>query len=417
MHRIQQLLLPALLTGLFLLPACSVSQKPQSTETNLVPKDAEVFDKRFREVNIEDIDLTRFWEEVPSSSEEREPIILSNTTYSELLNEVKGGVVNLYTMRVEEQDMRFGLSPNDILPLRIPLLSDLIDIVPWKVPLPYRTEGISLGSGFIINEEGYILTNAHVAANATDIRVVLSGDNAQIPAKIIGMDPVTDTALIKAEAGYPLQPLPLGDSDALKVGEVVIAIGNPLGLTNTMTSGLISAKQRVLPDRNGRILDFLQTDSAINPGSSGGPLINLYGEVIGINTAIISEAQLVGFAIPMNTVKEVMPLLITGNTQRGWFGASGIPLNPKDAVRLKYPDNSGILVKEIEPESPAEKSGLREDDIIIELNGQTMDDFLLFRRKLLGLTPGKTILLGVFREGKIIDIEAKLIANPNAKQD
>ena len=293
MHRIQQLLLPALLTGLFLLPACSVSQKPQSTETNLVPKDAEVFDKRFREVNIEDIDLTRFWEEVPSSSEEREPIILSNTTYSELLNEVKGGVVNLYTMRVEEQDMRFGLSPNDILPLRIPLLSDLIDIVPWKVPLPYRTEGISLGSGFIINEEGYILTNAHVAANATDIRVVLSGDNAQIPAKIIGMDPVTDTALIKAEAGYPLQPLPLGDSDALKVGEVVIAIGNPLGLTNTMTSGLISAKQRVLPDRNGRILDFLQTDSAINPGSSGGPLINLYGEVIGINTAIISEAQLV----------------------------------------------------------------------------------------------------------------------------
>lgn len=177
--------------------------------------------------------------------------------------------MNIYTLKLEEHDIRFGLSPNDILPLRIPLLSDLIDVVPWKVPLPQQSQGISLGSGFIINEEGYILTNAHVAANATEIRVVLSGDDQQIPARIIGMDPITDTALLKAEAGFPLQALPLGDSDALKVGEMVIAIGNPLGLTHTMTSGLISAKQRVIPGQGGQVLDFLQTDSAINPGSSG----------------------------------------------------------------------------------------------------------------------------------------------------
>ena len=400
------------LAGILLLGACSVTNNPNAPTKNLISKDDKVYDKRFRKINIEDIDLTRFWDEDPASSEEREPIIISNNTYSELLNDVKSGVVNIYTLKLEEHDVRFGLSPNDVLPLRIPLLSDLIDVVPWKVPLPQQSQGISLGSGFIINEEGYILTNAHVAANATEIRVVLSGDDQQIPARIIGMDPMTDTALLKAEAGYPLQALPLGDSDSLKVGEMVIAIGNPLGLTHTMTSGLISAKQRVIPGQDGQILDFLQTDSAINPGSSGGPLINLYGEVIGINTAIISDAQLVGFAIPMNTVKEVMPLLITGTTGRGWFGAGGIPLTTKDAVRLNYPDASGILIQEVMDKSPAEKAGLKKDDIIIELNGQTMDDFLLFRRKLLGLTPGKTILLGIFREGEILDIEAELIKNP-----
>lgn len=402
----------AILITALIMNACSVANNPNAPTKKLVSEDAEVFDKRFRKINIEDIDLSNFWDEDPAASEEREPIILSNSTYTELLEEVKGGVVNIYTLKLEEHDVRFGLSPNDVLPLHIPLLSDLIDVVPWKVPLPQQSQGISLGSGFIINEEGYILSNAHVAANATEIRVVLSGSDQEIPAKIIGMDPMTDTALLKAEAGFPLQALPLGDSDALKVGEMVIAIGNPLGLTHTMTSGLISAKQRVIPGKNGQVLDFLQTDSAINPGSSGGPLINLYGEVIGVNTAIISDAQLVGFAIPMNTVKEVMPLLITGQTSRGWFGAAGIPLTTKDAVRLNYPDSSGILIREVSDKSPAQKAGLQKDDIIIELNGQTMDDFLLFRRKLLGLTPGKTILLGVFREGEIIDVEAELIKKP-----
>ncbi len=402
----------AILITALIMNACSVAKNPNAPTKKLVSEDAEVFDKRFRKINIEDIDLSNFWDEDPAASEKREPIILSNSTYTELLEEVKGGVVNIYTLKLEEHDVRFGLSPNDVLPLHIPLLSDLIDVVPWKVPLPQQSQGISLGSGFIINEEGYILSNAHVAANATEIRVVLSGSDQEIPAKIIGMDPMTDTALLKAEAGFPLQALPLGDSDALKVGEMVIAIGNPLGLTHTMTSGLISAKQRVIPGQNGQVLDFLQTDSAINPGSSGGPLINLYGEVIGVNTAIISDAQLVGFAIPMNTVKEVMPLLITGQTGRGWFGAAGIPLTTKDAVRLNYPDSSGILIREVSEKSPAQKAGLQKDDIIIELNGQTMDDFLLFRRKLLGLTPGKTILLGVFREGEIIDVEAELIKKP-----
>ena len=400
------------LCGLALVWGCSISRQKDPFK-ELVPSDAEVFDKRFRKINIEDIDLSRFWQE-PDPEEIRESIPLTSTTYASLLDQVRGGVVNIYTLRLEERDLRFGLSPNDILPLRIPILSEIIDIIPWQVPLPYRTEGFSLGSGFILNPEGYILTNGHVVANATEIRVVLSDNQAQIPARIIGVDFATDTALLKAEAGFPLQSLPLGDSDSLRVGEMVIAIGNPLGLTNTMTSGLISAKQRVIPGAGGQVLDFLQTDSAINPGSSGGPLINMYGEVIGINTAIISEAQLVGFAIPINTVKEVMPLLITGNSKRGWFGASGVPLTAKDAVRLNYPRASGILVKEVVPGSPAEASGLRPDDIIVELNGQTMDDFLLFRRKLLGLTPGRKILLGVYRDGDIIDIEAELIEKPEA---
>ncbi len=328
---------------------------------------------------------------------------------------MQAGVVNIYTLKLEERDVNFGLSPNDLLPLRIPLLSDIIDIIPWQVPLPYQTEGFSLGSGFIINPQGYVLTNAHVVTNATEIRIVLSEDNRQIPARIIGIDKMTDTALLKADAGYPLQPLPLGGSDSVKVGEVVIAIGNPLGLTHTMTSGLVSAKQRVVPGSNSQVLDFLQTDSAINPGSSGGPLINMYGEVIGINTAIISDAQLVGFAIPIDTVKEVMPLLVTGRTGRGWFGASGVPMTAKDAVRLDYNKTTGILVKEVVEGGPAAKAGLLADDIIVSLNGQNMDDFLLFRRKLLGLIPGQSISVTVYRGGQTVDISAILIDHPDSK--
>ncbi|MFQ5481432.1 MAG: S1C family serine protease, partial [Nitrospinaceae bacterium] len=399
---------------LMILSACSITERSSTPEKSLVPKTDPVFDPRFRNIPIADIDIANFWSEgLPA--EVRDPIPLNNKTFSDLLAKVSAGVVNIYTLRIEERDVNFGLSPNDILPLRIPLLSQLIDIFPWQVPLPYRTEGFSLGSGFIINPEGYILTNAHVVANATEIRIVLAEGQTEIPAKIIGVDTMTDTALLKADPGFPLQPLPLGNSDEIQVGELVIAIGNPLGLTHTMTSGLVSAKQRIIPGSEEQVLDFLQTDSAINPGSSGGPLINMYGEVIGMNTAIISDAQLVGFAIPINTIKEVMLLLVTGETDRGWFGAGGVPLSPGDAVRLEYPKAAGILVLEVAPGSPAESSGLKTDDIIVEFNGQDMDDFLLFRRKLLGLTPGNEISLKVFRKGETLDMKAKLIKNPEAE--
>ena len=245
--------------------------------------------------------------------------------------------------------------------------------------------------------------------NALDIQVLLAEGKKGYPAKIIGMDRLTDTALLKIEAGRPLTALPLGDSDRLRMGEMVLAVGNPLGLRHTVTSGLISAKERAAQGANDKYAYFIQTDSAINPGSSGGPLINLYGEVVGINTAIVSQAQLIGFSIPANTVKEVMPLLVLGQTERGWFGLKAIPLSIEEAVELNYNGEDALVIEEVEKDSPAEKSGLQPKDIIIKFDGQPMKKFLVFRRKLLGLTPGKQIRMTIWRNGEEKEITSTLV--------
>ena len=396
------LLLTLIITG------CTISPTPKETGKSLVSKEAPIFDKRFRNVSFQDLNLENLWVE-RGNRENRENITIHNNTFAEISERVKAGVVNIYTRRLEEREAKFGISPNDLLPFKIPLVSSLLDIIPFQVPIPYKTEGFSLGSGFIINEQGYILTNAHVIKNSTDIRVVLSEGKIEYPAKIIGIDRMTDTALIKTEPDSMLTVLPLGDSDSLRTGEMVIAMGNPLGLTHSVTTGIVSATERVSPQLNGKYLDFIQTDSAINPGSSGGPLLNLYGEVVGINTAIVSPAQLIGFAIPINTVKEVMPILVLGKTERGWFGVKAVPLSSKEAFELGYPDEGGILVLEVEEESPAEKAGLKPKDIIVELNGQSLKNFLFFRRKLLGLAPGHQIHLTIFRDGKTEAISSTLV--------
>ena len=223
---------------------------------------------------------------------------------------------------------------------------------------------------------------------------------------------MSDTALIKIEPDFIPNVLPFGDSDALRMGEVVLAMGNPLGFQHSVTSGLISAKERVSPHPKDRFVNFLQTDSAINPGSSGGPLINLHGEVVGINTAIIQQAQLIGFAIPINTVKEVMGMLIIGETERGWFGASAIPISHAAAVELEFSGSGGLLIKEVEKESPAEVSGLKAKDILVEFNHTPIDNFIVFRRKLLALVPGQAISLTVFRDGKTFEVTSTLIRKP-----
>jgi len=190
---------------------------------------------------------------------------------------------------------------------------------------------------------------------------------------------------------------------------MVLAIGNPLGLRHTVTSGLISAKERTSAQANDKYAYFIQTDSAINPGSSGGPLINLYGEVVGINTAIVSEAQLIGFSVPTNTVKEVMPLLVLGHTERGWFGVQAAPLSTEQAGELNYNGSDAMLIQEVEKGSPAETSGLKPNDIIVEFEGQSMERFLLFRRKLLGLTPGKQVRMTIWRNGEEKKITSTLV--------
>ncbi len=396
------LLLTLIITG------CTISPTPKETGKSLVSKEDPVFDKRFSNVSFQDLNLENLWTE-RENRENRENIAIHNNTFAEISERVKAGVVNIYTRRLEEREVKFGIAPNDLLPFTIPLISSLLDIIPFQVPIPYKTEGFSLGSGFIINEQGYILTNAHVIKNSTDIRVVLSEGKIEYPAKIIGIDRMTDTALIKTEPDSMLTVLPLGDSDSLRTGEMVIAMGNPLGLTHSVTTGIVSATERVSPQPDGKYLDFIQTDSAINPGSSGGPLLNLYGEVVGINTAIVSSAQLIGFAIPINTVKEVMPILVLGKAERGWFGVKAAPLSSKEALELGYPDEGGVLVLDVEEESPAEKAGLKPKDIIVELNGQSLKNFLFFRRKLLGLAPGHQIHLTIFRDGKTKAISGTLV--------
>lgn len=394
--------------------ACTASITTKETKKPIVNKEAAIFDKRFNNLTFKDIDLRRLWVE-GSDPSKRENIPVHNNTFAEIAENVRHGVVNLYTRRLEKKEVKFGISPNELLPIRIPILSKIFDIVPFQIPIPFKTEAFSLGSGFIINEQGYILTNAHVIHNATDINVVLAGGKKEYPAKIIGMDRVTDTALIKIEPDTLLTVLPLSDSDKLRTGEMVIAVGNPLGLMHSVTSGIVSAKERVTPKLNGELLDFIQTDSAINPGSSGGPLLNLYGEVVGINTAIVTDAQSIGFAIPINTVKEVMPMLVLGQTERGWFGAKALPLGTDEASDLGYTGKGGILVVEVEKESPAEKAGLRPKDIIVELNGRPLESFLIFRRNLLGLAPGQKIHMIIFRQGETKEISGTLIKKISKK--
>jgi S1-C subfamily serine protease len=387
---------------------CTVSPSSKNEVPTLVSANAPIFDKRFQEVSIEDLNLENFWTE-NKTQETRKPIPLHNNTFADLTDRVKNGVVNIYTLRLEERDVKFGISPNDLLPIKIPIVSTLFEIIPFQVPIPFNTQGLSLGSGFIINEQGYILTNAHVVQNALDIQVLLSEGAKGYPAKIIGIDRLTDTALLKIEADRPLTALPLGDSDRLRMGEVVLAIGNPLGLRHTVTSGLISAKERSSARANDKYAYFIQTDSAINPGSSGGPLINLYGEVIGINTAIVSKAQLIGFSIPTNTVKEVMPLLVLGHAERGWFGVQASPLSAEQAGELNYNGSDALVIQKVEKDSPADISGLQAKDIIIQFQGQPMEQFLLFRRKLLGLTPGKQIRMTIWRNGEEKEITSTLV--------
>jgi len=213
----------------------------------------------------------------------------------------------------------------------------------------------SLGSGFIINKEGYIVTNNHVVENATDIKVSLA-DAGEFDATVVGRDPLTDVALIKVEAERDLPVAALGNSDKLRVGEWVIAIGNPFGLGHTVTAGIASAKGRIIGA--GPYDDFIQTDASINPGNSGGPLFNLMGEVVGINTAIVATGQGIGFTIPINLAKEILPQLREkGRVTRGWLGVQVQQVTPALAQSLGLERPHGALVADVQPNSPAERAG------------------------------------------------------------
>ena len=381
------------------------------TGRQLVSEDDPVFDTRFREVDPADLDLSDFWVDGPPVSDEAIPI--NHRTYSKIVTSVSDGIVNIYTTMLEEREARIGIDPGDLLPFRIPIVSPILDFIPFQMPIPYEDEGFSLGSGFLINEGGFILTNAHVIRNATDIRVVRAKSREEFPARIVGVDPATDSALIRIEPQPDMQVLPLGDSAALDVGEIVMAVGNPLGLNHTVSAGLISAMERLVSEDEESLLDYLQTDTAINPGSSGGPLLNLHGQVVGINTAIATDAQNIGFAIPIDTIKRVIPILISGNPERGWFGAAARPTSPGEAAELGHANPSAVIIDEVLEPSPASRAGVRADDLVLRVGDQEIPDFVTFRRQLISLRPGNTLELTILREGEQIEISSTLAVPPS----
>lgn len=265
--------------------------------------------------------------------------------------------------------------------------------------MPFRREGT--GSGVIVDANGYILTNNHVVERADRIKVRITGDPGEYEAKLIGADTETDLAVIKINAGKKLAPVTIGNSDAVQVGDWAVAIGSPFGLETTVTAGIISAKGRDFPGQ--QFQHFLQTDAAINPGNSGGPLLNINGEVIGINTAIATQSggyQGVGFALPINTAVSVYNQIIkTGRVTRGSIGV-GLHTQPPQELLKTYGATHGAFVTQVEPGSPAEKAGLKEGDIIVGMNGKTIqkgDDLV---NEVSESPVGSEAVLDVLRDGK-----------------
>jgi serine protease Do len=256
----------------------------------------------------------------------------------------------------------------------------------------------SLGSGFVVNKDGHIVTNNHVVENATDIKVSLS-NKEEFDAKVIGRDPQTDVALIKIEAQRDLPVPPLGDSDRLRVGEWVIAIGNPFGLGHTVTAGIASAKGRIIDA--SPYDDFIQTDASINPGNSGGPLFNLNGDIVGINTAIAATGQGIGFAIPINLAKEVMTQLREkGRVTRGWIGVQMQRVTPELAQSFGLEQAHGALVAEVQPNSPAERAGIQRGDVIVGFRREEIEDMHELPRVVAMTPPGTEVDLKLIHEGQ-----------------
>jgi serine protease Do len=266
-------------------------------------------------------------------------------------------------------------------------------------PREFRRQGS--GSGFIIRKDGVILTNNHVVENAQEITVTLS-DKEQYKAKILGRDPKTDLAVIKIDAKAELPTAPLGNSDELRVGDWVMAIGNPFGLSNTVTSGIVSAKGRTIGA--GPYDDFIQTDASINPGNSGGPLFNMDGEVVGINTAIFSQNGGnigIGFAIPVNLVKTLVPELETkGSVTRGWLGVSVQPVTADLARSFGLDKERGALVGDVVANSPAEKAGIKRGDVIVGYDGKNIEEVTTLPALVASTRVGKTVPVEVVRDGK-----------------
>lgn len=272
---------------------------------------------------------------------------------------------------------------------------------------PRTTEG--LGSGFIISKDGYILTNNHVVEGAEKITVALSSRQEPYEAKIVGSDDELDLAIIKIEAGKDLPILKLGNSDTMKVGNWVIAIGNPYGLDHTVTVGVISAKGRPITIEGKEFKNFIQTDASINPGNSGGPLLNLDGEVVGINTAINAQAQGIGFAISSSTVQQVIDeLMEKGKIIRPWLGIYMQPVTEEIAEYFGLEKNEGVLISSVQGDSPAENAGLQRGDVILEFNKEQINKPENIQEIVKKMKIGEKAIILVYRQNKTLYLTATI---------
>lgn len=310
-------------------------------------------------------------------------------SFKEIANKVKPSVVNISTVEVLK---------GRVDPFYNQFFDD--DILEKFFGIPKGTfKRQSLGSGFIVDKNGYIMTNSHVVERADEIKVKLYNQK-EYKAKIVGIDKETDVAVIRINGATDLIPAELGNSDSIDVGDWVIAIGSPFGLEQSVTQGIISAKGRIIGA--GNYDNFLQTDAAINPGNSGGPLVNLAGQVIGINTAITSRSggyEGVGFAIPINMAKKIYNDIVTkGKVIRGWLGVGIQELTPELAKHFKVKE--GVLISQVFKGSPAEKGGIKRGDVIVEFDGKKVINYRELQNIVAQTPVNKKVKVKIIREGK-----------------
>ncbi len=349
--------------------------------------------------------LTGFSPTVYAASEGSAVVMVPNS-FSQIAKDAKPSVVNIRTVTTVKGGGRvfehfFGVPPNG---QKNPFEEFG---KPFQDNHPQRDfKQRSLGSGFIIDKEGYIVTNNHVVENADQIKVKLA-DEKEFDAEIVGRDPKTDLALIKISANTDLSPIKMGDSDMANVGNWVVAIGSPFGLEQTVTAGIVSAKGRIIGF--GPYEDFIQTDASINPGNSGGPLINMQGEVVGINTAIVASGQGIGFAIPINMAKDIVSQLkLSGEVTRGWLGVGIQDLSTELKQYYGVEGNGGVLITQVFEGDPAEKGGIKPNDIIVEIGGKTVTSARDLSSIIANTEVGKKTTIKLLRNGKQKTVHVEL---------
>lgn len=327
----------------------------------------------------------------PISPDVPRQIIETSRAFSEIVSAVSPSVVNISTTKVLRRDT--DSFPED------PFFDFFRPFHDFRIPKKWKEQ--SLGSGVVVSPDGYIITNNHVVEKSDEIKVTLL-DKRSFRGRIVGADPKTDIAIVKIDASN-LPTIPWGDSEQLQVGEFVLAIGNPYGLSHTVTMGIISAVGRAnvgVADYE----DFIQTDAAINPGNSGGPLVNIKGELIGINTAIFSKTggyQGIGFAVPSNMVRPIMSQLIQkGKIIRGWLGVTIQELTPELSQKFGLEKSKGALVSDVAKGSPADKGGIMRGDIILEFNGKEVKDVGNLRNMVAQSKVGSDVSIKILRSGK-----------------